>query len=66
MNKLVLTNMMECLGGWVPDNQFIIQNNTVPVMAHGLGKPVEDAYTSIQIEETAVGAYKRLDKEVES
>lgn len=53
MNKLVLTNMMECLGGWVPDNQFIIQNNTVPVMAHGLGKPVEDAYTSVLIEETA-------------
>lgn len=53
MNKLVLTNMMECLGGWVPDNQFIIQNNTVPVMAHGLGKPVEDAFTSVKIEETA-------------
>ena len=42
--------MMECLGGWVPDNQFFIQNNTVPIMAHGLGTPVEDAYTSMMIE----------------
>lgn len=51
---LILANRIEKLGGWVADSQFLIQNNTVPVMAHGLGKPVEDAETSFNIVEKGV------------
>lgn len=53
---LILTNMMENLGGWIPDSQFLLQNNTIPVMAHGLGKPVQDASTTFEVEES--GNYK--------
>ena len=55
-NILILTNMMENLGGWIPDSQFLLQNNTIPVMAHGLGKPVQDASTPFEVEES--GNYK--------
>lgn len=48
---LILTNMMDSLGGWVADSQFLIQNNNIPVLAHGLGKPVEDAESCLEIEE---------------
>ena len=50
-NLLILTSMMDDLGGWIPDTQFVLQNNTVPVMAHGLGQPVQDASTSIEVDE---------------
>ena len=50
-NLLILTSMMDNLGGWIPDTQFVLQNNTVPVMAHGLGQPVQDASTSIEVDE---------------
>ncbi|MCQ2184309.1 MAG: FAD-dependent oxidoreductase [Bacteroidales bacterium] len=48
---LLLTNFFENKGGWVTDSQFLIQNNTIPIMAHGIGKPVEDASTSFEVSE---------------
>lgn len=48
---LLLTNFFNRKGGWVPDSQFLIQNNTIPVMAHGIGKPVEDAVSSFDVPE---------------
>ena len=36
-------------GGWVTDPQFIQQMGSTYVMAHGMGKPVENATTQIKI-----------------
>ena len=38
------------LGGWVVDQQFMDQMGSPYVMAHGMGNPVEDAKTTIQVE----------------
>jgi hypothetical protein len=38
-------------GGWKEDTQFIENMGSPYLMAHGLGKPVEDAHTSITIPE---------------
>ncbi|MCM1452147.1 MAG: FAD-dependent oxidoreductase [Clostridium sp.] len=48
--------MVECeafaeKGGWVVDQQFVDQMGSPYLMAHGLGKPVEDASTTIDIPE---------------
>lgn len=45
----------ERLGGWVIDQQSIDQMGSPYIMAHGLGKPVEDAETTI---ETVQGLYR--------
>jgi hypothetical protein len=37
-------------GGWVVDQQFINQMGSSFLMAHGLGKPVEDASTEVTFE----------------
>ncbi|HEY3390101.1 MAG TPA: FAD-dependent oxidoreductase [Prolixibacteraceae bacterium] len=34
-------------GGWVVDQQFMDQMGSPFLMAHGMGKPVEDAYTKV-------------------
>lgn len=46
--------MVECeafdsKGGWVVDQQFVDQMGSPYLMAHGLGSPVEDAFTSIEV-----------------
>ena len=41
-------------GGWVHDAQFLDQMGSPYLMAHGLGVPVEDAYTSFEIEEAGL------------
>jgi hypothetical protein len=43
-------------GGWVLDSQFMDQMGSSYLMAHGLGKPVEDAETQIEI--TVSGIYR--------
>lgn len=50
---LILTNLIKDKGGWLADNQFIIQNNSIPLLAHGLGKPVGDAHTSFDVKGSA-------------
>lgn len=42
-------------GGWVVDPQFVEQMGSPYLMAHGMGKPVENASTTIQI--PARGSY---------
>ena len=37
-------------GGWVNDSQFVDQMGSPFLLAHGLGRPVEDASTAVQIE----------------
>ena len=37
-------------GGWVVDSQFIDEMGSSYLLAHGLGKPVADAVTSIEVE----------------
>ena len=41
-------------GGWVVDQQFIDQMGSSYLMAHGMGKPVEDAETEICFDKTGV------------
>ncbi len=38
-------------GGWVVDQQFIDCMGSSYLMAHGMGKPVEDATTTVDIPE---------------
>ncbi len=45
-------------GGWVVDQQFMEQMGSPYLMAHGLGVPVADAATTVQLAEA--GAYRVL------
>ena len=40
-------------GGWVNDTQFMDQMGSPYLLAHGLGKPVADAKTTVNIYEAA-------------
>ncbi len=40
-------------GGWKLDTQFIQQMGSPYLLAHGLGRPVDDARTVVQIPESA-------------
>ena len=46
----------ENLGGWVIDQQFMDIMGSPFLLAHGLGEPVEDAETTIQLPES--GTYR--------
>lgn len=46
-NILVEAELFENKGGWVVDAQFMDQMGSPYLMAHGLGKPVADAETSV-------------------
>lgn len=50
----VETEQFEHKGGWVVDAQFMDQMGSPYLMAHGNGRPVEDATTSLLIDRTAV------------
>lgn len=41
-------------GGWVLDQQFTEQMGSAYLLAHGLGKPVEDAETSVTIKQKGI------------
>ncbi|MEI6424820.1 MAG: FAD-dependent oxidoreductase, partial [Lentisphaerota bacterium] len=59
MNKgivLVEAESFGDLGGWVIDQQFMDQMGSPYLLAHGLGKPVKDATTTVTFPET--GKYK--------
>ena len=43
-------------GGWVMDAQFMDQMGSPYLLAHGLGKPVKDATTTLRL--PAAGAYR--------
>lgn len=43
-------------GGWVTDTQFIESMGSSYIMAHGMGKPVADATTTVQVPED--GSYR--------
>ncbi len=45
------------LGGWVIDSQSVLQMGSAYIMAHGLGKPVEDAETELIVEEDGEYAF---------
>ncbi len=46
------------LGGWVVDQQFMDQMGSPMLLAHGMGVPVEDATTTVDV--PAAGAYRVL------
>ncbi|MBP7053253.1 MAG: FAD-dependent oxidoreductase [Phycisphaerae bacterium] len=46
---LVEAESFDDLGGWVVDQQFMDQMGSPMLLAHGLGKPVEDAATSVAV-----------------
>lgn len=48
---LIEAESFDRLGGWKLDTQFINQMGSPYLLAHGLGKPVEDAVTSVLVEE---------------
>lgn len=43
-------------GGWVIDQQFMDQMGSPILLAHGMGRPVADARTTVRVDET--GAYR--------
>ena len=43
--------MFRCFGGWVLDTQFVTNMGTPYLLAHGLGKPVADAWTEFAVSE---------------
>ena len=53
---LVEAEMFRDHGGWVLDQQFMDQMGSPYLLAHGLGKPVEDAVTSVEL--PAAGRYR--------
>jgi len=44
------------VGGWVRDSQFMDQMGSSFLLAHGLGRPVEDATTTVEL--PAAGTYR--------
>lgn len=48
---LIEAESFESHGGWELDTQFIQQMGSPYLLAHGLGKPVEDATTSVRVQE---------------
>ena len=46
---LVEAEGFERLGGWVIDQQYMDQMGSPVVLAHGLGRPVEDAATTVEL-----------------
>jgi hypothetical protein len=46
---LVEAEAFKDAGGWVNDSQFMDQMGSPFLLAHGLGRPVEDAETTVQI-----------------
>ena len=55
-NIFVETVSFDSKGGWVVDNQYIGQMGSPYLLAHGLGVPVENALTMIQVKKT--GKYR--------
>lgn len=53
---LVEAESFETRGGWSLDTQFIQEMGSPYMLAHGLGRPVEDAVTKVQL--PAVGEYR--------
>jgi len=46
---LVEAEAFKDAGGWVNDSQFMDQMGSPFLLAHGLGRPVEDAETTVQM-----------------
>ncbi len=55
---LVETEAFDDKGGWVVDSQFMDQMGSPFLMAHGLGAPVADASTTVEVPEA--GKYRVL------
>ena len=55
---MVETEAFKDKGGWVVDQQFMDQMGSPFLMAHGLGQPVADASTAVEIPEA--GTYRVL------
>lgn len=55
-NIFVETESFDSKGGWVVDNQSMGQMGSPYLLAHGLGVPVENALTMIQVKKT--GKYR--------
>ena len=53
---LIEAEGFERLGGWVVDQQYMDQMGSPVLLAHGLGRPVEDAMTSVEL--PAAGTYR--------
>ncbi len=51
MSKIVIdASSFKEQGGWVLDTQFVVNMGTPYLLAHGLGKPVENAKTEFEVE----------------
>jgi len=53
---LVEAESFERKGGWVVDQQFVEQMGAPYLLAHGMGKPVENAVTTLRL--PAAGSYR--------
>lgn len=50
------TESFSDFGGWIPDSQFVDEMGSPYLLAHGMGKPVEDASTILTIPQS--GTYR--------
>ena len=51
---LLEAEAFECKGGWKTDQQFMDIMYSPYLIAHGMGNPVENAYTSFNVGETGM------------
>ena len=54
MRLLVEAESFDSLGGWVIETQSVSEMCSAYIMAHGLGIPVADARTTIEVEKEGV------------
>ena len=59
VSRLVEAESFEGRGGWKLDTQFIRQMGSPYLIAHGLGRPVEDATTTVEMPAGTVRPYVR-------
>ncbi len=55
---LIETEAFDDIGGWVVDQQFMDVMGSPFLMAHGLGRPVKDAQTRVEVPEDGILARK--------
>jgi hypothetical protein len=48
---LIETELFQNKGGWLVETQFVNQMGSPYLMAHGLGNPVEDAFSTVKFEQ---------------
>ena len=51
---IIETELFQEKGGWLTETQFVDQVGSAYLLAHGLGEPVDDAYTVVSAQDTGI------------